>query len=219
MPHHIIICINYKLHNALRRSWSLREMETIKDPAMLLSLANSIAIVGNTAYFYKQMEAMRLDMVKISQTLNGVVKKLAEIEKGEQNRGEALHTLNNQVKDLNTAIEEIPSFADFQDLDVDVDAVVETLNEQGIAVERPSQTPRSHKYDRRNGSRRTDDFEDRSASARRKPPPQRREEPKRAPPRKKELARPTRQPKGGEYDDDEPESDEDVIKALRQGHN
>lgn len=183
---------------------------------MLLSLANSIGLVGSTAYFYKQMEAMRLDMVKISQTLNGVVKKLAEAEKADQNRSEALHTLNTQVKDLNTAIEEIPSFTEFQDLDEDVDAIVETLNEQSIPVERPSQTPRSYKRDRRNGSRRTDDFEDRSASARRKPAP-RHEEPKRAPPRKKELARPTRQPRGGDPEEDS-EADEDVIRALRQGH-
>lgn len=135
-------------------------MEKLKDPAMLLSVANTIGLVGTTAYFYKQLEAIRLDMIKMSQTITGVVRKLAEIEKGEQHKGEVLHTLNDQIKRINQQIEELPSFDSIDNLDVDMNELVATLEEHNIIIERPSQVQRPRRSgDRR--PRRTDDTDDR----------------------------------------------------------
>jgi TolA-binding protein len=137
-------------------------MEKLKDPAMLLSVANSIGLVGTTAYFYKQLEAIRLDMVKMSQTLTGVLRKLSEMEKGEQHKGEALHTLNDQIKHINEQIEELPSFDTVDNIDFDLSEIITVLEEHNIRVERPSQQQRPRRSgDRRVSSRRDTDMDDR----------------------------------------------------------
>jgi len=134
-------------------------MEKIKDPAMLLSMTNSFGIVGIAAYFYKQLEAQRNDMLKISQTLGAVVKKLSDIEKGDQNKSETLHVLNEQIKQINDQMEDLPSYDMFSDMDLDLSEIVSTLDEANITVERPSQRTqrRSKPSDRKSGRQSTDD--------------------------------------------------------------
>lgn len=130
-------------------------MEKIKDPAMILALTANIGVFGSSAYFYKQLEAIRADLVKMSQTLTGVVRKIAEIEKGEQHKGEALHALNDQVRRINQAIDELPSFEIMNDMEDDLNEVVTVLQENDIQVDRPSQTPRRIRSgDRRDHPRR-----------------------------------------------------------------
>lgn len=143
-------------------------MEKLKEPSMLLSVANSIGIVGITAYFYKQIEAQRLDLIKMSQTLTVIARKLAEMEKGEQHKGEALHTLNDQIKTINQQLENMPSFDTFNNMDDDVSEIIAVLEENNIPVDRPSQTVRSRRNgDRKHGSRRTDEDDRMSSSSRR----------------------------------------------------
>lgn len=122
----------------------------MKDPAMLLSIVSLVGLVGNTAYFYKQLESIRLDMVKMSQTLTGVLRKLSELEKGDQHKSEALHALNDQVKHINEQIDYLPSFDSMENMELDISELVAVLEENNIQVERPSEQTKS----RRGGSRR-----------------------------------------------------------------
>lgn len=118
---------------------------------MLLSIANSLGLIGTTAYFYKQLEAVRLDMVKLSQTLTGVLRKVAEMEKGDQHRSEALHALNDQVKKINDQLEEFPSLDMTDNMELDLTEIIAVLEDNNIQVDRPSQqSTRS----RRSGDRR-----------------------------------------------------------------
>ena len=110
-------------------------MEKLKDNAMYLTVVNSVGLFGATTYFYKQLETMRSDMVKISQTLTGIVRKLAELEKGNQNKTEALHTLNEHVKRMNDALNDIPQIDKIEE---DLDEIVNVLTEHNIEVDRPS---------------------------------------------------------------------------------
>jgi hypothetical protein len=126
-------------------------MEKLKDPAMLLSIANSIGLVGTTAYFYKQIEAIRSDMVKISQTLTGVLRKITEMEKGEQNKSEVLHTLTDQIRHINEEINALPLPGTIDNMDLDLTEILAVLEEHDIIVDRPSQAS----YGRRSGDRRT----------------------------------------------------------------
>lgn len=129
-------------------------MDKLKDPAMILAVTANIGVVGTSAYFYKQIEAIRADLIKMSQTLTGVVRKIAEIEKGDQNKGEALHTLSDQIKRINQSIDELPSFDSidelFENLDLDVNEIVSVMQNNGTEIERPSQSQRRI----RNGDRR-----------------------------------------------------------------
>lgn len=138
----------------------IKEMEKIKDPAMLLAIVNSVGLVGTTAYFYKQLESIRADMVKFSQTLTGVLRKLSEIEKGDQHKNEALHTLNDQVKRINEQIEDLPTFDAMDNMDMDLSELVAVLEENNIQVDRPSQEKVKSKRGGRH-KRKNSDFEDR----------------------------------------------------------
>lgn len=126
-------------------------MEKVKDPAMVLAIVNSVGLIGTSAYFYKQLEAVRTDMVKITQTLSSLARKVSEIEKHDQGKGEAMHALNEQIKNLNDCVEGLPSFTDFDNLNIDLDALVETLGDNEIEVVRPSLEPKSRpqRYDNR----------------------------------------------------------------------
>jgi len=133
-------------------------MEKIKDPAMLLSIANSIGLVGITAYFYKQIEAQRLDLLKLSQTLTVMAQKMTVTEKEDQGRKEALHVLNNQIREINQNLENVPTFEFADNMDYDLNEIIDALNEAGINVDRPSQVVRSRRGgERRKQSRRMND--------------------------------------------------------------
>lgn len=130
----------------------IRQMDKFKDPAMLLSIVNSMGLVGTTVYFYKQLEALRLDLTKLSQTMTGALRKIGEMEKGEQHNTEALHALNDQIKRINDQIEDIPSFESVDNADLDIAEIVAVLEDNNIQVERPSQ--RIYSRGRRSGDRR-----------------------------------------------------------------
>lgn len=142
-------------------------MEKLKDPAMSLSLANSVALVGSTIYFYRQLEVMRADMVKVTQTLNGLVRKIAEIDKIDQQKSEALHLLNDQVKSIGDSLDNLGSSEAVETVEMDLTELYNALNENNIVVERPSYFQRSRRSgDRRFNSRRDTDFEDRRDTSR-----------------------------------------------------
>ena len=130
-------------------------MDKLKEPGMVLSVANSIGLVGITAYFYKQNEALKLEMLKLTQTLTGVIRKISDMEKGDQNKSDVLHTLHDQIKSINEKLEDMPN------IETDLTELFTTLeDEHGILVERPSldYNPRQSKRgsSRKHNSRRND---------------------------------------------------------------
>ena len=126
-------------------------MEKLKDPAMLLSITNSIALVGSSAYFYKQLESIKMDMAKVSGVLTTVLKKMSDMDKGIQHKDEAFHALNDQIKRINDQVDELASLDMFENMDIDMAELTAILEESGIIFERPSlsQKPR-RSGDRRN---------------------------------------------------------------------
>lgn len=124
----------------------------------MLSVANMVGLVGTTAYFYKQMEAMRGDMLKLSQSLTGLARSLAELRQGDQSKTDSLHNLTDQIKQISQKLEDAPSLGE---LDQDLDTLVEVLREQNIQAERPSQTPKTRRGKQsRRRVRRDDDSDD-----------------------------------------------------------
>lgn len=117
-------------------------MEKFKDPAMLLSVANSIGIVGTTAYFYKQLESVRTDLMRTSQAIVALTRKLGEMEKADQHQSETLRQVNEQIKRINETLADMPSFDNIADVESDLSEIVAVLDENSIIVERPSQLGR-----------------------------------------------------------------------------
>jgi TolA-binding protein len=137
-------------------------METLKDKAMYLTVANSVGLFGATTYFYRQLETMKLDMVKISQTLTGIIRKLSEIEKNDQNKTEALHTLNEQIKRMNDELESV-QLIDI--IDNDIEELVGVLQDNNINFERTSVQNKTQNKKQNNSRRDNDERKD----VRRKP--------------------------------------------------
>jgi len=146
-------------------------MEKLKDNAMYLTVVNSVGLFGATTYFYKQLETMRSDMVKISQTLTGIVRKLAELEKGNQNKTEALHTLNEQIRNLTSDIDNLPNFDNLDNLDNlenDIEELVLVLQEHNIPFERTQTQIQNKKTQNKKNNFRRDNDERKDPSNRNK---------------------------------------------------
>lgn len=114
-------------------------MEKLKDPTMLISLANTAGLVGITAYFYKQNEALRAEIVKLSNTMNAVSKKVIEMEKGTIQKGEVLQSFSSQLKEVNQKLESTPQLENFEDIQYDIEELVNVLRENNIQCDIPSQ--------------------------------------------------------------------------------
>ena len=107
-------------------------MDKFKDPAMLLSIADAVGLVGVTFYFYKQLESMRSDLTKTNQSVSGILHKLNEMEKGDRNRNETLQTLNEEVRRLGYELEDLSSMEDI--LDEDLEEIIKVLEKNNIVI-------------------------------------------------------------------------------------
>lgn len=135
-------------------------MEKLKDPAMVLSGVNSLFLIGITAYFYKEVQTLHGDVGKVTQAMNGLITKLADIQKTDIHKTELLHNMNEKVKVLTEDISQVPSFEEFNGIDMDIEEIVAMLRENNIIVERPSLTPRPRRSgDRRRGTADQDVYE------------------------------------------------------------
>jgi TolA-binding protein len=171
------------------------EMDRLKDPAMVVSLGNTVGLVGVTAYFYKQMEAMRQDMVTLSQSMSGIARQMSEIKRTEQNHSEALHTLNDQLKGVTENLESM-SFKDMSELGDELEELYLALEDNEIYIDRPSQQSKPPTPKRRTRNGRSRSNTQRSSSRR----PSR---------------RPIRQPISESSDSESEESDLDLINQVR----
>lgn len=134
------------------------QMEKIKDPAMVLSVVNSVGLVGVTAYFFKQVESIKADMIKINQNFSTVLRKVSEIDKKDQDKGESIHVLNDQIKKLNEEISYLPSLDAFEHIEEDLTDIMDELEQHDIYIEKPvknySRRTNDNRDNRRNGDRR-----------------------------------------------------------------
>ena len=90
-------------------------MDKLKDPALLLSSANTVAIFGGLLYMYKWNSALQSDLVQLHGVLKATIEKVEELDK--RNTGSA---------QLIGAIRRIG--ANLQAHDDEMKHVVETLN-------------------------------------------------------------------------------------------
>ena len=127
-------------------------MEKLKDPAIMLSVANMVGLVGTTAYFYKQLESLRADMVALSRTMQTVVKKLDEVQRTDQRKSELVNELDREVSRMSELVNELPSFELTDNIDRDLEEVYKVLGDNGMGADRPSQE-RSRRGSRSAGHR------------------------------------------------------------------
>lgn len=106
-------------------------MDKFNDYAASISIINTAALIGASSYFYKEMVNMKKDMFLISQTLSNVVKKLSDLEKGDENKIEAIKNIKNQLTELSSNLEELPNI---NNINTDIDNILNTLEENKIPI-------------------------------------------------------------------------------------
>lgn len=130
-------------------------MEKMKDPAFLLSAAGAIGLIGNTVYFYKQIEALRESLTRMETSLNSVVGKVSKLEREDTHTKEAITTLGGQIKEFNSKLDQLPSLASVKNINTDIEDIIISLKDSGITVNRPNLT-RLPVYERPNSFRDND---------------------------------------------------------------
>lgn len=115
-------------------------MESLKEPPMLISTISLAGTVGLGIYLKREIEALRLDVVRLNESLKNVGGKLNGLEKGASNHGELIRKMNKQVSTINgrmgdfeEAIESLPD---------DLCEITEALRENAIEVELASEVPK-----------------------------------------------------------------------------
>lgn len=178
-------------------------MEKLKDPAMLLSLVNSIGLIGETVYFYKQLETVNENIEKLNANMTKLTTSFAEIKKGNMANDEQTKSLTRQLNHINNTLDNLSVLTD------DVSDIIETLYEHDIEV---TLTDRSYRSGDRRDQRRPHSIEDKKSDRKTERKPERK--PEKRPERKPER-RPERHPERKPADDDQEDDDDELIRELR----
>ena len=124
-------------------------MEKIKDPAMLLSITDAIALVGISFYFQKQIESLREDLGKITNTMGKLTEKVTSLEKSNKNGDQILIDCKKDINEykgkISGIMEKIDSISLIEDDIYEISAV---MNANKLPIELPSE------YRKRSGDRR-----------------------------------------------------------------
>lgn len=140
-------------------------METARQPATIISTANTVGLIGVTVYFYKQMTAMQVSIGKITEHLTTVIKQLESMKNSSQQVqqiGAVVSELNNGLNQVKNLVNNMPSAEDIDIMGEDIDNVIQTLEDSGLSVDRGASRTRSGRgshqnrkelYDRRQPSR------------------------------------------------------------------
>lgn len=94
-------------------------MEKLKDPAVILGVVNSTAIVGSTVYFYRKQTAIQDELGKMADSLSATIKKVNELQilvgniLEKVNRSDQLQNENRKAQKRTAFdVEEMYSFKD-----------------------------------------------------------------------------------------------------------
>ena len=190
-------------------------MEKLKDPAMVLSIVNTVGLVGGIYYSYKQIETLNLEIDKLNNNLKAVVSNMAEIKKLNKTTSDQTQLLTNQMNQINTTVHNLSSLTD------DVSDIIDTLYEHEIEV---IKTDRSHRSGDRRDNRenyrgyaieeKKPHFSERRQESERKPERRPEKKPERKSERKFEKRRePEKDPIHSENSE---EDDNELIRGVRE---
>jgi Tfp pilus assembly protein PilO len=116
-------------------------MDVVKQPAMALSIINTVTIIGTTGWFYKQITSLQAEQAKINELLATTIKKLEDHQKVIIQIPKIIETLKNmniQINELKKAYDEISEKGEELDEMKDlIDNITDTLNDNGISVDQP----------------------------------------------------------------------------------
>lgn len=139
-------------------------MEKMKDPAMLLSTADAIALVGVSYYFYKRLESTDAEIARISSGLAGLSNKVMELDKSLKGSDSTFTNtfvstkklIGDLERKLNDIPSTIPSMEDIYHLEDNIHEIVDALSQKQINVNLSSKKRSGDRFDERSSYRELD---------------------------------------------------------------
>jgi hypothetical protein len=129
-------------------------MDSLKKPEMLLSLSNTVAIIGSVIYFYKQISSLNAEVEKLTEMLKTSVKRLTAVQEKmltpEQVK-EALTPFGQKVDEAHKTSQMVSQTCidDLEYLENALDSLIDSLKEQGVEIS----LPRKKKAGKRGGKK------------------------------------------------------------------
>jgi hypothetical protein len=117
------------------------EMETMGRATPLITVTNSLAIVGVSYYFYKQIATLQAELVKQSAALAATIRRLGEIDGKTQQLEQIVVGINElQASHAETkkAIEKLSNMSEIDTLAEQMELIMKALKDNGIEVSRPT---------------------------------------------------------------------------------
>ena len=116
-------------------------METLKDPAFMLSGINSAALLGFVAYFYNHIAEIKKDMAEIAGVIQKLRTDMLENKKITATHESAFKGMGEKFKSLESTVNSLPD--EIEVLTNDLDSMIEFFNENGHEdLERESTKPK-----------------------------------------------------------------------------
>jgi len=116
-------------------------METVKDPAVLLGIGNTVAIVGLGLYFHKRQNVIETELEELSEHLKTSVKKFAESQKQVVSRAEMQQALIDLARKVEETQRNVAKAAgsndDIELLEEAMESLAEVLEDGGIEWDYP----------------------------------------------------------------------------------
>lgn len=128
-------------------------METAKKPEVLLGAGNTVAIVGLSIYFYKQLAAIKAEMDELSEHLKTSVNTFMNLKNSTFTReqfAETANALNTKIEETNKSISKIGNDDGMEMIEQALEDLSDELSGMGLEM-KWSYPPRRHK--RRRGGK------------------------------------------------------------------
>jgi hypothetical protein len=194
-------------------------METLKDPAMMLSVVNTVGLLGEIFYTFKRMETVDENIAKLNAQATKSVSMMTEIKKENKMTKEHLQLLTTQYNQFTDKLKELSDLSD------DITDIIDTLYDHDIEVVPSERSHRSgDRRDARGGHKELKQYSSERSYERR---PERKQEPERSRERKPERRqerkqeserkrerKPERKPEPEPKDDTD--DDEELLRGVRE---
>jgi uncharacterized phage infection (PIP) family protein YhgE len=115
----------------------------LKNPAVVLSVADAIAIIGVAVYFSRQFSAVNSVLADLSVKLDAVAKKVYELQQPVSQVSQISDAVNTLNKGINRLKSEVSKQED--EAEDKFDRVFEALSKGNIAVDQPKKKKKTNK--------------------------------------------------------------------------
>lgn len=139
-------------------------MDKLKDPAMILSIANSSAIIGITAYFYQQQIMTNNNLKELSGRIAVAIKELDNVKNMSTQTlvlGNNIDVVNKSLHQIKKRCDDFATQDDFTGVTDNIEKILQALKDQGldVKIKKNSGLPKRKKNNKKKPIRKQEELE------------------------------------------------------------